>query len=240
MSWPGSPQTYPQISTHTGAPGDRTSALLHREGATPSSRSPHRSQPSEQGFGNRAGDAPQASPLRASGGVGGQTACWKGAGARQASRPGMQHAHSTHTAAGGRVRGRGELMDTVRGPNQAWVLHTQPHHQDSGGHSTSPGAPGSAPRGGRGKRGWRAGRIWPISHRHCWAGWARASPKSENTAFQGKKNVKIEIDRAEHLALLTAGEQGSVGTCMDPQGDSACPRQEWGKIHPWIQGPVPV
>lgn len=222
MSWTGSPQAYPQISTHTGALGDRTSALLHREGATPSSRSPHRSQPSEQGFGNRAGDAPQASPLRASGGVGGQTACWKGAGARQAHRPGMQHAHSTHTAAGGRVRGQGELMDT------------------DGAHGTSPGVPRSAPRGGRGKRGWRAGRIWPISHRHCWAGWVGASPKSENTAFQGKKNVKIEIDRAEHLALLTAGEQGSVGTCMDPQGDSACPRQEWGKIHPWIQGPVPV
>lgn len=106
-SWSGSPQTSPQISTHTGAPGDRTSTLLHREGATPSSRSPHRSQPSERGFGNRAGDAPQASPLRASGGVGGQTACWKGAGARQASRPGMQHAHSAqHTHSSGRASAR--------------------------------------------------------------------------------------------------------------------------------------
>lgn len=45
-----------------------------------------------------------------------------------------------------------------------------------------------------------------------------------------EKKTKIEKEQAEHLALLTAGEQGSIGTFMDPKVDSACPRQEWRKI----------
>lgn len=179
----------PKISTHTGARGDRTSALLHREGATPSSRSPPAANPASRALGTELGTHPKPllSVLLEGQGAKRPAGRVRGLGRRPGRACSMHTAHSTHTAAGGRVRGRGELMDTVQGPNRAWVLHTQPHHQDSGGHSTSPGAPGSAPRGGRGKRGWRAGRIWPISHRHCWAGWAGASPKSENTVFQGKR-----------------------------------------------------
>lgn len=91
------------------APSGRGDSIL----AVTPPQAPQRAGLWEQSWGP--GDAPQGSPLRPSGGVGGQTACKKGAGAWQASRPGMQHAHSAqHTHSSRRASARPGRADGHR------------------------------------------------------------------------------------------------------------------------------